>query len=350
MAAKSSKAKKSTQRKLTAILCADVVGYSRLMGDDEEATLESLTPYRKVFTSEIKKYRGRVVDAKGDAILAEFASVVDAVKGAVEIQRELAEKNTELSDERRMDFRIGINVGDVVVQDDVIYGDGVNIAARVETLADPGGVCVSGRVYDQVENKLPFHYEYLGEKKVKNIARPVRAYRVLTTPGAAAHRMTKLKVALEAQWRRTALVLAAGLVLITGLVAAGYFLQPGSAPKQGDSTATAPDRDKPVIAVLAFDNLSGDKEQEYFSDGISESIITRLSRLEEVIVISRNSTFKYKGKAVTVPQMGKELGATYILEGSVQKAGGKVRINAQLIEAATDKHVNAYGFSSVIFV
>ena len=183
MAAKSSKGKKGTQRKLTAILCADVVGYSRLMGDDEEATLETLTAYRKVFTSLIPKFRGRVVDAKGDALLAEFAAVTDAVSCAVEIQRDLAERNTELTDNRRMDFRIGINLGEVMVKGDEIYGDGVNVAARLESLAEPGGICISRSAYDQVESKLNLECEYLGEQQVKNIAKPVRAYRVRMEPG-----------------------------------------------------------------------------------------------------------------------------------------------------------------------
>ncbi len=301
------KSQKSTQRKLTAILCADVAGYSRLMGDDEEATIETLTAYRKVFTSEIKKHRGRVVDAKGDAILAEFASVVDAVNGAVEIQRKLAEQNAELPDERRMDFRIGINLGDVVVKDGVIYGDGVNIAARVEALAEPGGICISRPVFDQVESKLNLECEYLGEQKVKNIAKPVRAYKVNLTQPERGEQVEQPEA-----------------VSTASLVPDGISLE-------------LPD--KPSIAVLAFENMSGDSEQEYFSDGIAEDIITDLSKLSELFVIARNASFSYKGKAVLPQQVGRELGVRYILEGSVRKAGNRVRINAQLIDASTEKHL-----------
>jgi len=293
MASKSSKTKKSTQRKLTAILCADVVGYSRLMGADEEATIETLTAYRKVFTSQIKKHRGRVVDAKGDAILAEFASVVDAVNGAVEIQRKLAEQNTSLSDDRRMDFRIGINLGDVIVKDDVIYGDGVNVAARLESLTEPGGICISRPVYDQVESKLNLECEYLGEQQVKNIAKPVRAYRVLTKPGDAAHRVVRAN---------------------------------SKEPSRESS-------EKPSIAVMPFTNISGDPEQEYFADGMVEEIITALSRLNWLFVIARNSTFTYKGRAVKVREVARELGVRYVLEGSVRKGGNRLRIAGQLIDA-----------------
>ena len=334
-------ATRDVERKLTAILSADVAGYSRLMGADEEATVATLTAYRKVFVSEIENHHGRVVDAKGDAILAEFASVVDAVKGAVEIQRELAEKNAGLPDDRRMDFRIGINLGDVLVKDDAIYGDGVNIASRVESLAEGGGICISGSAYAQVRNKLKLEYEFLGKKEVKNIDQPVPVYRVLSVPGAAAHRVVGAKAAQEGRWRRTALVLAAGLVLVVGLIAAGYFLQSGSAPQQA---ATAPIPAKPSVAVLAFANMSGDPEQEIFSDGISETIITRLSRLPGLFVISRTSSFSYKGKPVTVRQVGRELGVRFVLEGSVQKAGNRVRITAQLIEGATGNHIWAESY------
>ncbi|MBW7998542.1 MAG: adenylate/guanylate cyclase domain-containing protein, partial [Candidatus Glassbacteria bacterium] len=257
MAAKSTKGKKSTQRKLAAILCADVVGYSRLMGADEEATIETLTAYRKVFTSKIRKYRGRVVDAKGDALLAEFAAVVDAVNGAVEIQKELAEKNNDLPDDRRMDFRIGINLGDVVVKDGVIYGDGVNVAARLESLAESGGICVSRSAYDQVKNKLKLEYEYLGEQQVKNIAEPVRAYRVLLDSRPKAG-----PPAGQPDSKAPAEEKSSGDVLPAILE--------GKPP---------PLPDKPSIAVLAFENMSGDAEQEYFSDGIAEDIITDLSKI-----------------------------------------------------------------------
>ncbi|MCZ6627341.1 MAG: hypothetical protein O7E56_03830, partial [SAR324 cluster bacterium] len=290
-----------------AILCADVVGYSRLMGDDEEATIETLTAYRKVFTSKIKKHRGRVVDAKGDAILAEFASVVDAVKGAVEIQQELAGKNTELPDGRRMDFRIGINLGDVVVKDDVIYGEGVNVAARLESLAESGGVCISRPVYDQVNSKIDLGFDYLGEQQVKNIAEPVRAYRV-----------NLAKADVDKQIEQP---------------------QPDSAQSLMPVGVSLEMPDEPSIAVLPFTNISADPEQEYFSDGLTEDITTDLSLLPGLFVIARNSTFTYKGKAVTTQQVGKELGVRYVLEGSVRKSSDRVRVTAQLIEAASGNHL-----------
>ncbi len=305
-------ASSDVQRKLTAILSADVAGYSRLMGADEEATIETLTAYRKVFTSEIKKHRGRVVDAKGDAILAEFASVVDAVKGAVEIQRELAEKNAELPDDRRMDFRIGINLGDVVVKDHVIYGDGVNVAARLESLAEPGGICISRPVYDQVESKLNLECEYLGEQQVKNIAKPVRAYRV-----------NLLQSVGDKQLEQPERV-PAGSLMPEGL------------------SLDLPHR--PSIAVLPFANMSGDPEQEYFTDGITEDIITELSRFRSLLVIARTSSCAYKGRAVNVQTIGKELGVHFVLEGSVRKAANRVRISAQLIDATDGKHLWAERF------
>jgi TolB-like protein/class 3 adenylate cyclase len=326
----------TTVRKLTAILAADVVGYSRLMGADEPGTISTLGDYRKVFIKQIENHRGHVVDAKGDAILAEFASVVDAVAGAVEIQRELAERNETLPADRRMDFRIGINTGDVIVQDDVIYGDGVNVAARLESLADPGGVTISRNAFDQVEGKLPLFYEDMGEHAVKNIIRSVRAYRVLTKPGAAAHRVVKVKRMVARFRRRTVFAAALTVILVGGGLAIGfqnYFSTRDVAEKE----LALPDN--PSIAVLPFVNMSGDTEQEYFSDGISETIITDLSKLSNLFVIARNSTFRYKGKAVDVRTVGKELGVRYVLEGSIQKAGGRVRINVQLVDATTGEHL-----------
>ena len=281
------------RRKLTAILSADVKGYSRLMGDDEEATIRTLTTYRSAISDLVQQYRGRVVDTTGDNLMAEFTSAVDAVKCALEVQRELAERNAELSHERRMEFRIGLNIGDVVEEEDRIYGDGVNIAARVEGLAEAGGICISGRVYDQVENKLDLKCKFLGEQKVKNITRPVRVYQVRTESNAA---VSELSRTLELS-------------------------------------------DKPSIAVLPFDNMSGDSEQEYFTDGITEDIITALSRFRWFFVIARNSTFTYKGKAVHVKQVAQDLGVRYVLEGSVRKAGNRVRITSQLIDASTGHHV-----------
>ncbi len=319
-----------TQRRLAAILSADVAGYSRLMGADEAATVETLASFRKVFLAHIEDQRGRVVDAKGDALLAEFASVVDAVNAAVEIQRELAERNAELPDAQRMDWRIGVNLGDVIAQEDAIYGDGVNIAARLEALAEPGGVCISGSAYAQVRGKLALDYRFLGRKEVKNIAEPVPVYRVGLEAGTARN-----------SGRRRWAVAAIGTVALLALGLGGYFgwrsFGPGASGTE-EEQSTLPLPDKPSIAVLAFDNLSDDPGQEYFSDGISEDIITDLSKVSGLFVIARNSSFSYKGKAVNVQQVGRELGVKYVLEGSVRKAGGRIRLTAQLVDAATGAH------------
>ncbi|MCH8888557.1 MAG: adenylate/guanylate cyclase domain-containing protein, partial [SAR324 cluster bacterium] len=251
-------ASSDVQRKLTAILCADVVGYSRLMGENEKATLRTLTEYRQVFAGYIEKFRGRIVNAPGDSILAEFVSVVDAVEGAAEIQRELAERNAEIVDDRKMLFRIGINLGDVLVKDGDIYGDGVNIAARLESLAEPGGICIARAVYDQVKQKLKIHVEYMGEQQVKNIAEPVRAYQVLTKPGDAAHRVVKAKRIVGRAWRNAALAVAAVVVLVGGgLLGWNYYQQSLSAAALAafEKEAAFPLPDRPSIAVLAFDNM-----------------------------------------------------------------------------------------------
>ena len=328
-------------RKLTAILSADVEGYSQLMNDNEEATVRTLTAYRTVINDLVKQYRGRVVDFPGDNILSEFASAVDAVNCAAEIQRELAERNEELSYERQMQFRIGVNVGDVVEEEDQIYGDGVNIAARVEGLAEAGGICISGRVYDQVENKLDLEYEFLGEHKVKNIASPIRIYRILSHPGAAAHRVAKAKIILGRRWRKIALSIAASLVVC--LVAVFYLWDIYFRLPAVDITS-AKERnfslpEGPSIAVLPFENMSGDPEQDYFCDGLTENIITGLSSCPRLLVIARNSSFAYKGRPMKIPQIAKELGVRYVVEGSVQKTGKRVRITAQLIDAKTGHHM-----------
>jgi len=284
------------ERKLVAILSADVKGYSRLMGEDEEATIYTLTDYRELMAILIRQHRGRVVDSPGDNLLAEFASAVDAVQGAVTIQRELRKRNAELPASRQMVYRIGINVGDVVVEGERIYGDGVNIAARLESLAEGGGICISGTAYDQVRNKVALGYEYLGEQTVKNIAEPVRVYKVRLESETAA---------------------------------------PGVSRKQTPALALP---DKPSIAVLPFVNMSGDPEQEYFSDGITEDVITELSRFPDLLVIARNSTFVYKGQAAKVQDIGQALGVHYVLEGSVRKAGARVRITVQLVDTVTGNH------------
>jgi len=333
---------KGFKRKLTAILSADVVGYSRLMDDDEEATIRTLTTYRKILTAIIQQYRGKVVDTTGDNLLADFASAVDAVNCAVEIQRELSEKNAELSYERRMEFRIGINVGDVVEEQDRIYGDGVNIAARVEGLADAKGICISGRVFDQVENKLDFKYEYMGEQEVKNIAKPVRVYRVLSRPGAAAHRVIKAKKAARKSWRSFAIFMGGILIVVTAALLGWNFykrLVPSATGIRTEQQMVLELPDKPSIAVLPFDNMGGGREQEYFSDGMTDDLITDLSKVSGLFVIARNSVFTYKGKPVKVQQVAQELGVRYVLEGSVRRAGNQVRINAQLIDTTTGHHL-----------
>ena len=330
-------AEQDFKRKLTAILSADAKGYSRLMGEDEEATVRTITAYRAAMAKLIQQYRGRVVDSPGDNVLAEFGSVVDAVNCAVEVQRELAERNSELPTERQMEFRIGINLGDVIEEGERIYGDGVNIAARVEGLAEGGGICISGTVYDAIEAKLGLEYEYLGEQEVKNIDRPIRVYRVLSFPGAAAHRVVRAKKAVGRKWRNVFLAIA--IILFVGVVVATWHFTPPPGEVASVEKMAFPLPEKPSLAVLPFDNLSGDASQDYFSDGITESIITALSNVSNLFVIARNSTFTYKGKAVKVQQVAEELGVRYVLEGSVQRSGDRVRITAQLIDALTGHHL-----------
>ena len=331
---------KGYKRKLTAILSADVEGYSRLMDDDEEATVRTLTSYRTAISDLVQQFSGRVVDSPGDNILADFTSVVDAVKCAVEIQRELAERNAELPDNRKMQFRIGVNLGDVIDEDGRIYGDGVNIAARVETLADAGGICISGRTHDQVENKLGLEYEDLGKHEVKNISRPIQVYRVLSYPGAAAHRVVKAKETLGRKWRKMVGVAAAAIVIVAVAIGIWQFythrptIEPASAEKMA-----YPLPEKPSIAVLPFDNMSGDQSQEYIADGITENIIAVLSQVSEMFVIARNSVFTYKGKPVKIKQVSEELGVRYVLEGSIQRAGERLRVTAQLIDAIEGHHL-----------
>ncbi|MFQ5828156.1 MAG: adenylate/guanylate cyclase domain-containing protein [Candidatus Methylomirabilia bacterium] len=298
----------SVERKLTAILSADVKGYSRLMGDDEVATVWTITAYREVMATLIRQHRGRVADSPGDNLLAEFASVVDAVQCAVEIQRELKARNAELPDHRKMEFRIGINLGDVIVDGERIYGDGVNIAARVEGLAEGGGICLSGTVYEQVRNKLAQGYESLGEHTVKNIAEPVRVYRVQMDPGLAEPRASTV----ERGFRHKAAMALVAVLLVGGASVAvwSFYLRPSpravKVASERNGTLELPDG--PSIAVLPFVNMSGDPEQGYFSDGITEDLITDLSKLSGLFVIARNSVFTYKGKAVKVQQVSQELG------------------------------------------
>jgi adenylate cyclase len=285
------------ERRLAAILAADVAGYSRLMGADEEGTLSTLNRYRGVMTQLIEDHQGRVIGTAGDSLLAEFSSPVQAVRSAVAVQRSLARRNADLEHTRRMMFRIGINLGDVMVQGADLLGDGVNIAARLEQMAEPESILVSGPVWEQIQDKLSFPCTYLGEQTVKNIARPVRAYRVT--------------------WDQTDMP-GAGL---------------------GGASAAPKLPDKPSIAVLPFTNMGGDPEQEYFADGICEDIITALSQSHWLFVIARNTSFVYRGKATDIKHIGRELGVRYVQEGSVRKAGNRVRITAQLLDASTGAHL-----------
>jgi adenylate cyclase len=325
------------ERKLTVILNADVVDYSRLMQDDERATVRTLTDYREVFADHITRHHGRVVDNPGDNLLAEFASPIEAVEAATHIQRELARRNAQFADHRRMDFRIGINLGDVLDHDGALFGDGVNIAARLEGLADAGGICVSGKVHEEIEGKLNLAAEPMGAHQVKNIEKPVPAFRIVLDPGAARPRPGAARG--RPRWLIPVTVAAATIVL--GLVA--WQLTFSSAPEQTaepeQPEPVVPLSDKPVIAVLPFANLSQDADQEWFADGLTESLITDLAKLTNVLVIARNSVFRYKGEAVDVQQVSQELGANYIVEGSIQTTGDVVRINAQIIDGATGTHV-----------
>jgi adenylate cyclase len=324
------------KRKLTAILSADVKGYSRLMGADEVGTIRILQTYRGVISDLIQKKGGRVVDSPGDNVLAEFASVVDALESAVEIQRELKVRNADRSESRRMEFRIGINLGDVVEEGERIYGDGVNIAARIEGLAEGGGICISGTAFDHVGKRLPLGYQYMGEQVVKNIEKPVRVYRVLMEPEQAGKVIGERK-GKERRWRWAA---AAAVVLVAAALALWnfYFRVPKIEPASKEKMAFALP-DEPSIAVLPFVNMSEDSKQEFLSDGITEEIITALSKVRHLFVISRQSTFSYKGKPVKVKQVSEELGVRYVLEGSVQRSADRVRINAQLIDALTGRHI-----------
>ena len=334
----------SVRRHLAAILAADVAGYTRLMNEDEEGTLAVLRAWRHdIAEPRIREARGRVVKATGDGFLAEFASVVDAVRCAVEMQRAMAERNTDVPDERRIEFRIGINLGDIVAEDHDIFGDGVNIAARLEALADPGGICVSRVVRDQIRDKLPYAFEDRGEQQVKNIARPVRVYAI--TPAAIAETELAQAPAGGSAWRYG--IVAVALAILIVAAGAGWWLW--STPHE-----TAIARPAPVqaaaprlsIVVLPFENLSHDPDQDYFADGITEDLTTDLSRIAGSFVIARNTAFTYKGIAVDVKQLGRDLGVRYVLEGSVRRLGNQVQVNVQLIDAASGAHVWADRFEA----
>jgi len=329
------------KRKLTAILSADVKGYSRLMNEDEVGTIQTLNVYKEVMTGLIQYHHGRVVDAPGDNVLAEFGSVVDAVQCAVEIQKELKTRNAELPENRRMEFRIGVNLGDVIEDGEQILGDGVNIAARLESLSEAGGICISGTAFDQVKNKLNLGYKYLGEQTVKNILEPVRVYQVLMEAEAAG-KVIGEKNAKPRQWQRVTIGLVVAVIVVVAAVAIWrFYLRPTTPPVglASKEKMAFPLPDKPSIAVLPFANMSGDPGQEPFTDGVTENITTTLSKIPKIFVIARNSAMAYKGKLIEVKKVAENLGVRYVLEGSVQKSGEHIRITAQLIDATSGHHI-----------
>ncbi len=335
----------SFKRKLSAILSADVKGYSRLMRSDEEATVRTLTEYRALITELVSRYHGRVVDSPGDNILCEFASVVHAVQCAFNIQASLQTRNIELPADRRMEFRIGINLGDVIYDGERIYGDGVNVAARMESLADAGGICISGSAYDQIENKLSFGCEYLGEQSVKNISTPIRVYRL-----TGGENDDECRVSAEPHKPSKRLIYAAlvGLLLICASGIAIWLVYTRSPVDSVEVAAVDkmayPLPDKPSIAILPFENYSDDPKLDFFAGGLTEDLTAALSKAPGLFVISRNSVAAYKGKSVTLKQVAEEQGVRYVLEGSVQKAGDKFRITVQLVDALNGHHIWANRF------
>jgi adenylate cyclase len=337
------------KRKLTAILSADAVGYSRLMRDNEEATVRDIAAHRVLITEIIQQHHGRVIDSPGDNILAEFASVVDAVNGAVKIQAEIKKSNTDTPYDRRMEFRLGINLGDVIEEEERIYGDGVNIAARMEGLAAAGGISISGTVYEHIKDKLSLGYHYLGEQDVKNIPEPVRVYRLLTEPDEAGKMIGEEKPKSK-KWLWAASGTIALIIIMVGVFAIwNFYFRPSfelDAYRAAGISEHPPLKlpDKPSIAVLPFKNLSGDPAQEYLSDGFTEDIITTLAKIPRMFVIARESSFTFKGKSVKIQEIGRDLGVRYVLEGSIQKSGERVRISAQLIDAKNGHHLWAEKF------
>jgi adenylate cyclase len=332
-------ADKGFKRKLSAILSTDVVGYSRLMENNEEATIQSINAHRKSISTLVEQHSGRVVDTTGDNLMAEFSSVVDAVQCAVEIQKEISERNAGLPENRQMLFRIGVNLGDIIEEDDKIYGDGVNIAARLESLAEAGGICISGTTFDQIGKKLQLGYEYLGEQAVKNIEKPVRAYRVLMEPDAVGKiigerkRSRVLKPMIIAATSSTVLLTFCAFVLYMI-----YFHLP-SVTIASDTKIPKNLSKGPSIVVIPFENLSGDSNQDYFCDGLTESIITGISVNPKLFVIASHSSFNYKGKTVALQQVRKKLKVSYVLKGAVQKANDRVRITTQLVDAHTGNQI-----------
>ncbi len=327
------------ERRLAAILSADVAGYSRLIGADEEGTVRTLAAFREQVTALVREHRGRLADFSGDNFLAEFPTAQGAVACALETQRVLAARNVALPEDRRLRFRMGVHLGDVRVEGERLFGTGVNVAARLQTLAEPGGICISDAVRSEVATRLGIAVEDLGLRELKNLPEPVHAFRVRATDGVAARGerarpRRRLRLLLAA-------ILGSGLLLSAALYLSwprplGLLLDLAGI---GRPLVNPPLPDKPSLVVLPFQNLSNDPEQEYFSDGITEDLTTDLSRMRSIFVISRNSAFTYKGKAVRVEDVGRELGVRYVIEGSVRKAGGQVRVTAQLIDATTGHHV-----------
>ena len=331
-------ASERVERRLTAILATDVAGYSRLMEADEEEALARLKAHRRELVDpKIGEHRGRIVKTTGDGLLAEFASVVDAVRCAVEIQREMTKRNADVPPDRRIEFRIGINLGDIIIDESDIFGDGVNVAARLEALAEPGGICVSRMARDQVRDRLALSFEDMGEQQVKNIARPVRAYRVVSdaavrppVTAAPGRRRRVLRRALAAS-------IAALVLLAIGAAASWRLYRPHPASTAAGAPAapsTLPN--KPSIAVLPFANLSGDPAQDYLADGLTDNLVDALAQNPALFVIARNATLDYRGKAVAPRTVAKDLGVRYVLEGSVQKSGDHIRVTAQLIDTVND--------------
>ena len=345
----------ASTRRLAAILAADVAGYSRLMGADEEGTLERLKAHRRqLFDPKISEHRGRIVKTTGDGLLAEFPSVVDAVRCAVEVQRGMADREGGIEADQQIRFRIGINLGDVIVDGGDIFGDGVNVAARLEALAEPGGICISRTVRNQVRDKLPYSFEDIGEQNVKNITRPVRVD-AMSAPAVAATPLTAVRA--SPGWPRRLVarpaLIVASLIVVIGLAAAGWWLQqivgaPPASMQAQASPQTAPVRLKPAkrlsLIVLPFSNLSGDPAQDNFTDAVTDDLTTDLSRVADSFVVARNTAFGYKGKVVDVKQLGGELGVRYVVEGSVRRSGEPLQVNAQLIDAETGAHAWADRF------
>ena len=346
--------KQPVERRLAAILAADVAGYSRLMGADEEGTLERLKAHRRQLVDpKIKEHRGRIVKTTGDGMLVEFPSLVDAVRCAVEVQRTMADRNADVPEDKRIIFRIGVNLGDVIIDSDDIYGDGVNIASRLEALAETGGICISRVVRDQIRDKLPYPFEDMGEQSVKNIARPVRVYAmnagaVAATPLIAATAPLAVGRSVHRAIIPAAVIAAICLAIVTWWIwpkgnPPALVQAPSVASPQILNAAPNPPAPRLSIVVLPFANLSNDPDQEYFADGITDDLTTDLPHISDSFVIARTTAFTYKGKPVDVKQIGRELSVCYVLEGSVRRAGEQVQLNVQLIDAESGAHVWADG-------